>query len=154
MSRKIALTSAPATRRRLCGFASPEDAARPQRIDRGSDQRLRDQGVAAHVPARLEPDPGVRFADTANVGVEFLVEFSCGDVRPMPDLSLLGVIDDRLVEKSPCLRGRPDPVIEHLEGARRFRIQDRLQAFDVGAALRIESDEFQSLLERGVRRGF
>ena len=60
-----------------------EAALRPACLQDLADQLREQQGIAADIPARFEPDPGVDLADARDGRDIILVELSLGDPSPV-----------------------------------------------------------------------
>ena len=91
-------------------------------------QRVRDEGVAADVPAGIEADARMRVADAAHLLHELVVERRGRDRLPVFDLRGLGAGDMRLAgEEAANLRHVAQPIVEEIEGARQFLVEQGLE---------------------------
>ncbi|MDR6869455.1 hypothetical protein J2Y55_000448 [Bosea sp. BE125] len=129
-----------------CARALPaEGVSGPARFQHAGDQFLQDQGIAANIPAWLQPDPGMDLADGGD-GIDIgLVECAIRHSLPVALLSLLCAFDMLLAgEEAACLREGPGLAVKRLERAWQ-RPDDHL--LDVAHALLrgcIELDEAEA----------
>ncbi len=99
---------------------APEPAGPAGRQQR-RHHRLDQQGVTAHVPPRLEADPGVGLADTHHRLHVALVELCGGYGPPVLDLAGLGALHPRVVgEERPRRRRYADLVVEGVQRTGQF----------------------------------
>ena len=111
----------------------------------GAQQSGDDEAVAADVPARLEAEAVMGFADAGDRLDVAVVELAGDDVGPVLDLHLLGVPHHRLVgEEFLRLRRRGDADVEIVEHQRQNAGDQGLHFAQRGAHAFIDADEGQS----------
>ena len=115
----------------LASAAARHHALGPGLGDDRLEQVFENDGVAADVPLRFEPDARVGEADRSHVVGEDPVELGGADRVPMPGLRALGASDMGLVaEEAPDLGGRAQLIVEEIERLRHFAVDNGLQAAD------------------------
>ena len=123
--------------------------------DQSAGEMVQHQSVAADIPPRLQPDPGMGRPDPAHAIHIAGIELARGYARPVARLRPLGVSNAIFTAKeSGDVREATDLIVEAIQSPRKRGLDGGPGGGERGLGLRIYAEEGQAVLKGdSVRHG-